>query len=229
MSEAARTTFEARVWNIEKVQGARGTTHKVLWKVGPKRWKKSFKTAALADSYRSKLVTAVRQGEAFDLATGEPVSMVRARVSAINWYEFACQHVDAKWNVTSPNHRMGTANVHMSVTTALLADQMPPDEQAARAIRSALINWGFNARRGSEDQPADATERLTWVARNSPTLSELSDTRVMRRLLQAFGTKLDGTRASGRTSAWRRSVLTTALNYAVEEKLLDSNPVDPSA
>jgi integrase len=219
------STFDVKIWGTEKYEGSMVTTHRVIWKVAGKRWKRGHRTAAAAESFRSELITAVRKGEAFDIATGEPVSMVRQKTVVLSWYEFACQYVEAKWPAASPNHRMGTANVLMSVTVALLADRMPPDEKAARAIRSALLNWGFNARRGGDEQPADVTERLDWVARNSQPLTDLLDPGVMRTLLARLSTKLDGSRASARTASWRRSILTTALNYAVEQKLLSSNPV----
>ncbi len=221
-------TYSVQVWSIEKYVGSRTTTYKVRWKAASRRWKKSFRTSALADSYRSALITAVRNGEAFDVETGQPISLIRHSQSTMSWYEFACKYVDMKWPTTSPNHRRGTANVLMSATTALLSDQMPADKAAAQAIRSALYNWGLTARRGSGDQPADVTAHLEWVARNSPALIRLADARVIRSVLSSLATKLDGSRASGRTAVWRRSVLSTALNYAVELKLLPVNPV-PSA
>lgn len=219
------TTFDVKIWKTEKYEGAKVTTHKVIWKVAGKRWKEGHRTAAAAESFRSELVTAQRKGEAFDIASGRPLSMIRNEAVPISWYDFACQYVDTKWRETSPNHRMGTANVLMSVTVALVADLMPPDERAARAIRSALLNWGFNARRNSDDQPTAVSGRLAWVERNSPLLSELTDPRVMRPLLTAMGRKLDGSNASARTTSWKRSILSTALNFAVEQKLLEKNPV----
>lgn len=48
-------------------------------------------------------------------------------------------------------------------------------------------------------------------------------------VLDAGATKVDGTRASGRTASWKRSVLSTALRHAVERGLLASNPVDAIA
>jgi len=219
------TTFDVKIWKIEKYEGAKVTTHRVLWQVAKKRWKEGHRTAAAAESFRSELLTAQRKGEAFDVATGRPISMTRQETVAVTWYDFACQYVDAKWSDTSPNHRMGTANVLMSVTTALLADRMPSDERVAGAIRSALVNWAFNARRGDDDQPAEISAHLDWVSRNSPVLTVLMETKVMRSLLGALSLKLNGTRASRRTAAWRRSILSTALNYAVEEKLLSANPV----
>jgi hypothetical protein len=108
------TTFDVRIWKTEKYVGTKVTTHKVIWKVAGKRWKVGHRTAAAAESFRSELVAAQRKGEAFDVASGRPISMVRKETVAITWYDFACRYVDAKWPDMSPNHRMGTANVLMS-------------------------------------------------------------------------------------------------------------------
>jgi hypothetical protein len=77
------TAYDVCVWSTNVYRGARTTSCIVQWKVGDHRWKARFKTRALADGFRSELVTATRQGEAFDVATGRPVSGGRAaRISA---------------------------------------------------------------------------------------------------------------------------------------------------
>jgi hypothetical protein len=42
-----------------------------------KEFGKNYQTRALAESFRSKLITAQRQGVAFDVATGLPEPMAR--------------------------------------------------------------------------------------------------------------------------------------------------------
>ena len=64
------TTYDVRVWRIQENVGARGKTYVVRWRVAGRRWKATFKTAALADSFRSDLLAAACKGEAFDLSTG---------------------------------------------------------------------------------------------------------------------------------------------------------------
>jgi hypothetical protein len=54
--------------------GKRKTTYRVVWVVSGQRFGESFDTAALADSFRARLVSAARDGEAFDTETGLPVS-----------------------------------------------------------------------------------------------------------------------------------------------------------
>jgi hypothetical protein len=70
-------TYDARIWKTEIYQGAKVTTYKVRWKTGTaKPWKEPFRhsTQAKAESFRSSLLAAARKGEAFDIATGRPVS-----------------------------------------------------------------------------------------------------------------------------------------------------------
>jgi hypothetical protein len=68
------TTYAVNVWSIRENVGTTAKTYSVRWKVGSRRWKTTFKTAALADSFRSDLLSAARKGEAFDTSTGRPVS-----------------------------------------------------------------------------------------------------------------------------------------------------------
>jgi hypothetical protein len=46
-------SYDVRIWKTEQYSGPRGTTHKVRWAVAGQRRKKSFRTKALADSFRS--------------------------------------------------------------------------------------------------------------------------------------------------------------------------------
>ena len=74
------TSYDVRVYRTEVHKGAKVTTYKVRWKTGGRLWKEGFRNAALADSFRSSLLTAARKGEAFSLSTGRPVSLGAGRV-----------------------------------------------------------------------------------------------------------------------------------------------------
>ena len=65
-------SYDARVYRTEVYKGSEVTTYRVRWRVGGKLWREGFRTAAQADSFRSALLTAARQGEAFSLANGRP-------------------------------------------------------------------------------------------------------------------------------------------------------------
>lgn len=217
------TTFDVRVWKTEKYVGKRAVTYVVRWGVAGRPRKRRFPTAALADGYRSSLVTALRQGEPFDVASGRPVSALVREANRVSWYAFACEYVDMKWPSISPKHRKGIAEALSTVTVAMLT--VAVDESTAKLVRSALLNWAFNQRRGSAQQPQDVTEVLAWVETHCRLLVTLQEPALMRSVLETAATKVDGTRASARTAAWKRSILSTALGYAVERGLLESNPV----
>ena len=72
------TTYDVRVWNIEVYRGKTTTSYLVWWRVAGRRFKQRFKTRALADSFRSELLTAARKGEPFDIGSGRPQSMAEA-------------------------------------------------------------------------------------------------------------------------------------------------------
>lgn len=112
----------------------------------------------------------------------------------------------------------------ITVTPVMLSARSSPDEE--KAIRSALFNWAFNARRrGSPAQPEEATALLAFVARSSLPLSDITKPQRARAALEAVSIKLDGTRSAGRTATMKRAILSNALSYAVELGLIDSNPL----
>lgn len=217
------TSYDVAVWQTEKYQGKRITSYTVRWVVAGHRHRRPFRSAAAADGFRSELLTHVRKGSEFDIESGLPVEVRRETAPAVGWYDFACQYIDMKWPGIAPKHRKGIAESLITVTPVMLNEQLDQDE--AKALRSALLNWGFTARRDREDQPADVTEWLAWAQRHSWPLSHIARPVITRQALNAIASKLDGTRAAGRTASVKRANLVGALGYAVEIGLLDSNPV----
>lgn len=224
MATERETTYDVRVWKTDVYKGTRITSYTVRWAVAGRRWKEPHRSAALAETFRSELLTAMRRGEAFDVTTGRPLSSVRREEApGRTWYEFACDYVEMKWAGASPKHRKGIAEALIAVTPVMLDAEM--DAAAARAVRSALLNWGYNTRRGSDSQPPSVTDRLAWVAKHSRPVADLARPEVVRAALDAVASKLDGTRAAGRTASVKRTNFSTALSYAVELGLLPANPV----
>jgi hypothetical protein len=56
------TTYDVRVYGTDVYKGAKVTTYRVRWKTGHRLWREGFRNAALADSFRSSLLTAARKG-----------------------------------------------------------------------------------------------------------------------------------------------------------------------
>jgi hypothetical protein len=52
------TTYDVRVYRTEVYKGTKVTTYRVRWKTGHRLWREGFRNAALADSFRSSVLTA---------------------------------------------------------------------------------------------------------------------------------------------------------------------------
>lgn len=217
------SSYDVRVWSISRYRGKRGTTYTVRWIVAALRFQDTFPTRKLAESFRAKLLTAAREGVAFDEATGLPEPMARTKNSR-SWYEHACAFVDMKWPNASPRHRKSIAESLATVTPALLASDRGKPHNSD--LRHALYTWSFNttARR---ETPSDAVDRVArWVSANTLSVADLADPAVLRRALDSLAVTLDGKTAAPTTIARKRAVFAGAVRYAVELGLLDSNPLD---
>ena len=214
-------TYDVRLWKTEIYKGAKVTTYKVRWKTGPQRWKQPFRTKAQAASFEAELRSAARRGEAFDITTGRPVSWAR-KDNDMTWYDFCVSYVDMKWKHSAGKRRATIAWALVTVTPPMIAaSKGQPD---AKATRAALRQWGFNAKRRN-DSPQDTAVILAWLSRNTKPVSALSDPAVMRAVLDAAATQLDGQPASAWTARTNRAILANALEYAVELRILSSNPI----
>jgi integrase len=219
-----RPTFDVRIWATQTITGSRGKAYKVRWGVEGRERSKTLRTAKLADSFRSTLMAALRAGEAFDPTTGLPVSAVPVS-SGPSWLEHAQSLVDAKWDEASPRHRQSTAEALTTITMALTRSGTIPVDPAI--ARQALRYWTFNAsaRRQSREPPDEFAPVLSWLSKHSRPLRDLEDLDLLRNVLTAIATNLDGSPASTSTSNRKRAALSSALVYAVERGDLDSNPL----
>jgi len=217
------TTYDVRVWTTQVNARSGGKTYTVRWRVATRRWKETFKTAALADSFRAGLLVAQRKGEAFDVATGRPVSLGRT-TKQMTWYAFACAFADMKWPRVAATTRRTHAEALTAVTTALLTTERgKPD---GKLLRSALNRWGFNtARRNDENCPEEIRAALRWAADHTHPVSALRDPKVLRRVLDGLTVKLDGTPAAPSRTSRQKKILHAAVEYAVELELLTANPI----
>jgi hypothetical protein len=215
-------TYNVRIHQTEIVSGVRGNSYRVRWAVDRRRWKKPFKWAALAESFRSELVAASRKGQAFDTATGLPV--VAAEVArGKNWYVFACSYADMKWPESAGKSRMGIAETMATVTPVLVEGRGRPPE---REMRAALYGWAFNSRaRAKADPPPEFVDTIRWLEKHSVPVSELAKPDVLRSVLTRISRKLDGSPAAASTVGRKRAVFHNALEYAVERDLLAQNPL----
>ncbi|WP_433215719.1 tyrosine-type recombinase/integrase [Dactylosporangium sp. CS-047395] len=215
------TTYDVRIWKTKVYEGTRGTTYYVRWVVAGRERKEPYKGKALADGFLADLVAAARKGEAFDVESGLPVSMRRANRD-MSWYELACAFADMKWPRVAATTRRTHAEALTKMTTSLLSTERGmPDP---KLLRLALSRWAFNTAH-RESSPPKVKAALRWVEKNARPVSALAKPEVLRPMLDALTVRLDGTPAAPSVVSRRRKILNTAVEYAVELKLLDANPI----
>lgn len=132
-------SLDVKVWGVRK-RDTKTPSYGVRWSVAGNVFSDSFRTKALADHYRTKLMRAMRDGEEFDAESGLPASLEEKK-SAVSWYAFALRYLAMKWPHAAPNTRDGINEALTSVTVEFLDERAgrPSDEE----IRRALRNWAF--------------------------------------------------------------------------------------
>jgi integrase len=219
------TSYDVRIWVIDVYKSRRKNgkdTYWVVWKVAGERFKEKFSKSALAESFRSTLVSAASRGEAFRLVDGLPVSHARKQ-HEMGWYDFACAYVDMKWTHAAATTRRTHAEIMTVVTISMLADKRGKPDDAL--LRRALTRWGFNTVR-RDHAPAAELAALAWVKDHTLRVSALRDPVLLRRVLNGLTVRLNNEPAAATVVRRRRSVFSASLNYAADElKLLDVNPI----
>lgn len=215
-------SYDVRIWKTEVYSGARTSTHTVRWIVGGRSWREPFKTAALAEAFRSELLRAARRGEAFDIESGRPASMQRA-ARRVSWLTFAQEYVVMKWPHLAPNSRRNTARALTNVTLALVTtDRGRPDD---RVLRKALTAHAFNRRAPVGEVPEEIARALRWLERNTRNVGDLAQPAIARAVLDALTRTAGATIAAPATVQRQRGVLVNVTEYAVERRLLTRNPI----
>ena len=221
------STYDVRVYKTEVYRGAKVTTYKVRWKTGHRLWKEGFRNAALADSFRSSLLTAARKGEALSLGTGRPDSWKRDE-RAVTWYALTLDYTAAKWPYAAPNHRKSIAEALTDATEAMLASDDRP--YPAEEIRHVLRTWAFSDRlRGVSDPVKDLAAVVGWLQTATLPVADLNRPGIgaarCRAILDRISRKQDGTAAAANTANRKRAVLNNLMQYAVEASILPANPL----
>ncbi len=235
------TTHDVKIYDLVEVPSTvagRPSKWRLRWLVGGIRPPFSQTLAKGAvEGRRSELITARAQGVAFDLETGLPVTELAARRAAeerqardVMWYQHAADFARMMWPTVSPGHRRNLAESLATLTPAFYLPKARgrPD---ALLLRRVMYDWAYrpSARWQTERGEAveiDPPERLAaaavWLAANTIRVDQVDE--AMVRAAVALGAKtLGGKPAAAKTAARHRSVLHSALDYAVERKLASGN------
>src|ERR1700741_529525 len=218
-------TYDVRVFSLvpRKNGAGRVTSYGVRWQVDGARYYRSFKVKAGAEGFRSGLISAQRKEEGFDAESGLPVSMSRPRGDA-SWFDFTCRYVDMKWPDLAATARQTVAESLVRVMPVF----MPQDKRApaAQVVRSALRQWGYNTGlRTNGVVPGDVRTLLDWCSRHTRSVKVAAEPDTLRALQRAVTRRLDGQPYAPTVARKTRSVLWNVLDYAVEQKVIDTNPL----
>ncbi|GAA3825886.1 hypothetical protein GCM10022226_53300 [Sphaerisporangium flaviroseum] len=210
-------------YDVRRNKSSKTTSYEVRWKVGGREKSKTLRPKALAESFLSDMRQAAKAGEAFDVESGLPLSLVKAK-AARTWLQFAQAYVLAKWPHSAAQSREGITDTMTGVTLALLRDR--PGKPDVQVLRSVLRGHVFlpDGRRGSLD--AEQAAALRWLTAASVPIVELEEAKNVRAVLEALSVTLDGQRAADSTFRRKRAVFHHALEYAVELGDLSANPLD---
>ncbi|CAM5458644.1 Integrase OS=Streptomyces alboniger OX=132473 GN=CP975_02530 PE=4 SV=1 [Streptomyces alboniger] len=215
-------SLDVKIWGVRK-RASKRASYDVRWSVADNVFSDSFRTKALADHYRTKLLRAAREGEEFDGETGLPASMIAKR-AVLTWYAFGLKYLAMKWPHAAPNTRDGINEALTSVTMAMLDDR--PGRPSDDVLRRALRNWAFVLPGPQErEAPVDVANALHWVTRASRPLECLADPVTVREVLDSFKIRLDGKAAAAETVRRKRRTLVNALHYAVDLGEFRENPL----
>jgi len=215
-------SYKVSVWKISENRSAKKPTHLVRWPVDKAPFHEVFKTKALADRFRAKLLRAVDRGEPFDTVSGLPDSL-RGGKAALSFLDLAVKYVDHRWADASAKHRDSMTDALAGVVPVLVRPGRgrPSPEVLRRALRSYVLP----VPRRERERPEDIASAVKWVEKASLPVAELQEVARAHELIDALGRKLDGSPAATQTYRRRRAVVFNALEYAVELEALSSNPL----
>lgn len=216
-------SYNVRFWEIRERLDRR-KPFMVRWTVDGREKSESFMTFGLADSRRSKLMTAARDGVAFDVHTGLPASELRAIKQRTTWYDLAHEYLDQRWDRTPGTTRRTLADAFATITPALVRPGAAYPEP--RVLRRALYSWAFNKNAWVQEPQEEWRKALDWMKRNSLPVGVLAEADVLRRGLDALCRKLDGTAAVAKTARRKRAAFSEVLNTAVERGYFAENPLN---
>ncbi|NJP29840.1 tyrosine-type recombinase/integrase [Microbispora sp. SCL1-1] len=215
-------SYDVKFFETYRNKSSKTPSYVVRWQVAGKRSSKTYRTKALAESFLSDLRQAAKRGEPFDVESGLPASMIKAK-SARTVFDFVRAYIDMKWPHAAAKTRDSISDALSTVLPALTKDRAGrPD---AEALRTALRKCALIPADKRPEPSPEMARAVRWLEGASLDLADLNETKTVRLALDALALRLDGQAASANTIRRKRAVLHAVLEYAVELEELPSNPL----
>jgi len=216
------TSYDVKFFEIYRNKSSKAPSYVVRWQVAKKRSSKTYRTKALAESFLSDLRQAAKRGEPFEIESGLPLSMLKAK-SARTVFDFVRAYVEMKWPHVAAKTRDSMSDALSTVLPALTKDR--PGRPDADTLRTALRKFALLPAGKRPDPPLEIIKAVRWLEAASLDLADLNETKTIRLALDAIALRLDGKAASANTIRRKRAVLHAVLEYAVELEELPANPL----
>ena len=214
------SSYDVRFWKIE-VRKDRRTPYRVRWTVAGQQFGDSFLTMALAESFRSQLISAARKGEGFDLETGLPESMVR-QLRDVSFFTHAMEFAASAWKGSAAKSRVSIVETLSRVVPVPVRGLAgAPDPAVLRGALRKTLNQGSHAGTLTDEE----VKAVAWLEKASLPMSAFEDAATVCDVLDALAVNLDGRPAAPEYFSRRRRVLHKVLGYAVRKKRLNKNPL----
>lgn len=217
-------SYEVKFWAIRPGKAKARRTYEVRWKVGHAPHSRTLGNKAQAENFLSRLRQAARSGDAFDVGTGLPDSLMPARRSR-SWFAFCLSYVDMKWPSAAPKTRDSLTDALATIIPAVVDEDLP-DWLDPAIVWRALRQFALVPASRELDRPPDIAAALRWLEKSSLPVIEVGKPARARAVLDAICLRQDGRAAGATTIARKRSVFANVLRYAVELEELPGNPLD---
>jgi integrase len=213
----ARPNLDVRIWKVQdrrnspKYQSRPWVTR---WRVGDRRFQRTFRTRAEADHLRSELLVAQRNGEAFDPSTGEPSSWrATGEVAAHDWVR---RWIAEQWDEWQPRTRTGTVEEMSRFVPLLVKPSAPSPPADVRLYLKEALRPG-----------ARQDERIErWMGRWCYSLQEL-DRSILAEVDRQLGIGVQGGVLSATTALRYRKAARACIRRAVDLDLIERDPWPP--
>ncbi|MEV0065409.1 integrase [Amycolatopsis sp. NPDC050768] len=223
----ADVSYQVKVWTLQKRKHRSGNvTYRVRWTLDGimPPYGKTFGTFALADGYRSNLIAAARKGEPFYLDGGLPRSLAVKVTSSLSMLDLAVGHADQKWAGAAPKSRRSLASSLVTITLAMVREGAEIDV-TSRQVRMALTQ-AFNKKVSDDGLSDDVIAQMSEIRRAVRPAADFAKPSVLRMVLDGFARNVNGSVSAEDTVRLRRVALRDLLDFGVEEKVFDTNPMD---
>ena len=213
-----RPLADVAVFGVQRRSGER---HKkpyvVRWSLDGRQRSRAFRTKGEAERMRSALMVAAQSGEAFDEATGEPVSW-QPLPDQVQVHQWARRWLVEQWGEWAPRTRVSGVEALTRLVPLIVVPTAPPPPATLRAHLSSSLR---------PDGALPDPEAEAWLGQWSLQLGQLSKP-VLAEVDRRLGLSDDGQPLAPSTAGRFRKVSKACIRRAAELGIIGTDPWPPA-